>query len=517
MERNMMIKATIGIMVITSLSKVTGFFREVMIAYRFGSDFTTDAYFITNSIYGVIMGLAGAGLASAIIPVLSRIRNEKKATEEEYISNITIFFALVSVLLIFISYIFARPIVKIFAMGFTGEQLTTAEGYLRIGLPVIFFNFMYHIYEAYNHSKDKFYIVASSGMVVNTVVVSYLALFYNRYGIEGLIVCNIIAFGARAIYIYLPLSKYTRIRPRLKIRDEYLKATYRIMLPIMISSIIGYINLAVDRTLASTLVEGSISALQYASHTRTAVNSLLITSMVTVIYPSFSEWIVRGDRKKLKKMFTYSMNMITILVIPITVGIMSLNSEIVDVVYSRGAFSAEDALMTSSALFYYSLGIAGAGLGFFLNKVYYAFHDSKTTMKTGIASVVINIILNLILVRYMVHNGLALATSIAATLNAAVKLYLLRHKDMEVEYKNIIAIILKSILASSIMASAVKVMSSCLIDITTGTSIMRFVKLMVTVGLGAIVYFVIIYFLYLKNTTILKKITEKIRKKFFIK
>lgn len=82
MKKNVMIKATLGIVAITSLSKLTGFFREVMIAYRFGSDFTTDAYFVSNSIYGVIFGLAGAGLASAIIPVLSRIRNEKKITED---------------------------------------------------------------------------------------------------------------------------------------------------------------------------------------------------------------------------------------------------------------------------------------------------------------------------------------------------------------------------------------------------------------------------------------------------
>lgn len=431
MKKTTMIKATIGIMAITSFSKLTGFFREVMIAYRFGSDFGTDAYFITNTIYAVIFGFAGAGLGAAIIPVISRIRDEKRTTEEDYIGNITTFFTLVSLLLITFSFLFAKPLVKVFAVGFTGAQLDTAVSYLRIGLPVIFCNFMYSIYEAYSHSKNRFYMVASGGIVMNAVIVVYLALFYERFGIPGLIVSNILAYGLRALYIYMPLRKTRGKLLRLDIRNEYLRATYNIMLPIMISSIISYINLAIDRTLASTLVEGSISALKYASQVRTSVNGLLITSMVTVIYPSFSEWIVKDDKEKLKKMFTYAVSMITILVIPITVGIMTLNKEIVDVVYSRGAFNAEDALMTSSALFYYSIGMAGSGMGMFLNKVYYAYHDSRTTMKTGIIAVMLNIILNLILVRYMAHNGLALATSIVALFHTALNFWLLRKKNLK--------------------------------------------------------------------------------------
>ncbi len=515
MKKNTMIKATIGILIITSISKLTGFFREVMIAYRFGSDFTTDAYFVSNSIYAVIFGLAGAGLSAAIIPILSRIRNEKKTTEGEYINNMAVLFTLVSFIVISIAYIFAKPLVKIFAVGFTGEELSITTRYLRIGLPIIYCNFMYSIFEAFNHSRNRFFLVASGGMLVNAVVVSYLAIFYDRFGMEGLIVSNILAYGLRALLIYLPLSKDTGKKLSLKIKDEYLKATYSIMFPLMISAIIMQINLIVDRTLASTLVEGSISALRYAAQTRYAINGLFITAMVTVIYPSFSEWIVKDDKEKLKKMFTYSMNMITILVIPLTAGLTTLNHEIVDVIYSRGAFNAEAVYMTSSALFYYSLGIAATGMGLFINKVYYAYQDSKTTMKIGMAAVVLNIILNLILVRYMAHNGLALATSIVATLSVIVKIYLLKNKNLEIEYKNILSIMVKSIIASVPMALVVKSMSS-LLYITSGTSIIKVIKLISTVGAGAIVYFVLIYFLYLRNTNMMKTLQEKIRKRIKI-
>jgi len=513
MKKTTMIKATIGIFAITSLSKLTGFFREVMIAYRFGSDFGTDAYFISNTIYAVIFGFAGAGLGAAIIPVLSRIRDEKRITEEDYIGSLTTFFAIVSIILIGLSFLFAKPLVKIFAVGFTGTQLDTAVSYLRIGLPVIFCNFMYSIYEAYSHSKNRFYMVASGGIVMNAVVILYLAFFYERFGIKGLIASNILAYGLRALYVYLPLGKSGIKLMAAVRRDEYLKATYNIMLPIMVSSIISYINLAIDRTLASTLVEGSISSLKYAAQVRTSVNGLLITSMITVIYPSFSEWIVKDDKEKIKKVFTYTVSMIIILVIPITVGIMTLNKEIVDVVYSRGAFNAEDARMTSSALFYYSIGIAGGGMGMFINKVYYAYHDSRTTLKTGAAAVGLNIVLNLILVRYMAHNGLALATSIVALFHTSIKFWLLRKKDLEIEYGRIMSIITKSLMSSFIMVASLRVITENMIDIGTGSNVIRLLKLTITSGAGALVYFILIYLLYLKNTNLMKNVQERIKKR----
>ena len=73
----------------------------------------------------------------------------------------------------------------------------------------------------------------------------------------------------------------------------------------------------------------------------------------------------------------------------------------------------------------------------------------------------------------------------------------------------------KSIIASVPMALVVKSMSS-LLSITSGTSIIRFIKLISTVGAGALVYFILIYFLYLKNTNMMKTLQEKIRKRIKI-
>lgn len=493
MKKRTIIKTTTGILLITSISKITGFFRELMIAYRFGSNIETDAYFISYSIYMVIFALAGAGLGSAIIPVVSKIRNENKIFEGEYIAGITKIFTLVSVILIALSYGLSRPLVKIFAVGFTGSQLDMTVEYFRIGLPVIFCNFMYSIFEAYSHSKNRFFIVASGGMVVNAVVIVYLALFYEKFGIRGLMVANILAYGLRFIYIYIPLSKdIVLLKGRIAI-DDYIGGTFSIMLPIIVSSIVSNVNIAVDRTLASTLVEGSISALQYASTARYAVNSLLIMSIVTVIYPTLSRYIVEDKKDETKRIFSATVSLVLIFVVPLTVGMMLMNREIVGVLYARGAFTAEDIAFTSSALFYYSIGIAANGFDMLINKVYFAFNDSVTTMKTGILTVFINIFLSLLLIRPMGHNGLALATSISATINVSAKIYLLRHKEVEIEWRMLTSVVLKASIAAVLMVMWIKYPYSFFFNLENGKGLVSAMKLVGAVLSGSCVYMMVFF------------------------
>lgn len=504
MKKKTILKATTGILIITAISKITGFFREVMIAYRFGSTIDTDAYFISYSIYMVIFAFAGAGLGSAIIPIISRIRNENSIREGEYIGCLIKIFTLVSIILIILSYMASKPLVKIFAVGFTGAQLEMTVEYFRIGLPVIFCNFMYSIFEAYSHSKNKFFIVASGGMVVNAVVILYLAIFYEKFGIKGLMVANILAYGLRYIYIYIPVRKDIIYQKGPIVLDDYVKGTFSIMLPIIVSSIVSNVNIAVDRTLASTLIEGSISALQYASTARYAVNSLLIMSIVTVIYPTLSKYIVEGKKEEIRGVFSSTSSLVVIFVVPLTVGMMLLNREIVDVLYARGAFNIEDIAITSSALFYYSIGIAANGLDMLINKVYFAFNDSITTMKTGMVTVMINILLSLLLIGPMGHNGLALATSISATINIAVKIYLLRKKEIEIDWKMMTSVVLKSCISAGVMVMWIKYPYSFLFKYEYSRGVVSAMKLVGAVLSGSGVYFLVLF-------PFVKKILDSLR------
>jgi len=97
-------------------------------------------------------------------------------------------------------------------------------------------------------------------------------------------------------------------------------------------------------------------------------------------------------------------------------------------VYERGAFNGASTELTAGAFFYYAAGLTFIAVNALLVKVYYSMEDMRTPVICGIFGAAVNISLNLLLVGPMAHRGLALATSIAAVINALLLYYLLRRK-----------------------------------------------------------------------------------------
>ena len=133
-----------------------------------------------------------------------------------------------------------------------------------------------------------------------------------------------------------------------------------------------------DKTLASQLVEGSISALNYASRINTLVLSIFVTAITTVIFPIMSREFNRGNKQEIVNIIRYGVNLILIVTIPATIGMMVLATPIVEVIFLRGAFTQDNVTMTSIALIGYAVGLVGMSIRLIASRAYYAFQDSKT-------------------------------------------------------------------------------------------------------------------------------------------
>lgn len=149
---------------------------------------------------------------------------------------------------------------------------------------------------------------------------------------------------------------------RINIKDENIRKIFYIALPIIIGSSISTINSIVDRTIATTLVEGGVSALNYANTLIAFVTGLFITSIITVLYPTISKYASASDYEGMKASVKEAINLISIFIIPITVGAILLSKEVVWMICGRGAFDAAAIQLTSAALLFYSLGVFGIGI-----------------------------------------------------------------------------------------------------------------------------------------------------------
>ena len=175
--------------------------------------------------------------------------------------------------------------------------------------------------------------------------------------------------------------------------------------------------------MASELIDGSISALNYANKLNLLIQSVFVSAIITVIFPLLSKESNDDNIKGMKKIMGYGVNFILLITIPATVGMIVLAAPIVQVAFERGAFTPNDTIMTTSALVFYSLGVVASSLRLLTTRVYYSLQDTKTPMVNGGLSVGLNIVLSLILVRFMAHAGLALATSISSTAAVLLMIY----------------------------------------------------------------------------------------------
>lgn len=502
------------IMFFTLTGKFLGSLRDILIARKFGSGDMTDTYFIALDATMVFMGLVGAALNTTLIPILSEI--EAKYSKEKkinYLNNVFHVVFFLSIIFSLIGWIFSPQIIGIFAKGFEGEKLQLAVKLHRIGLPITFFSVATYIFTGYLENNENFGIPAATSFPFNFVYIVFLVFLSQKYGIEGLMVASVLA-ALSQVLIQIPSARKLGYRYEyvFDMKDKYLRKALILTIPVLIGSAVDKINAIIDKTLASDLVKGSISALTYADRIKGAVLGVFVLAIAKVIFPILSKESNKNNKGYLVKVLTYGINVILIITVPATIGFIVLSEPLIRIFLERGAFDSIATLMTSQALVFYSFGIVGVAIKIMLSRVYYSLQDTKTPMINGIIAVIINIIMNLILVGPLKHKGLALATSISDILTSLIFIYSLKKRINAIKIKDFAICLIKTTVASIIMGIVVYFTYGGLSSyiekrITPATSTFTFIKdiivLIIPVAIGGIVYFGFCYLFKVKEINLI--------------
>lgn len=482
-------KAAFLVMIVTILSKFLGFGREVVLSYVYGASALTDAYLISQTIPMTIFSFISTGIATGFIPMYSRILNSNgQHSANQFTSNLSNTLLLLASAIIVIVLVFTQPVVKLFASGFTGETLNLAVNFTRITIFGVYFTAVLHVYAGYLRVHENYLIPTLVGLPMN--IIAICALFVSKVtNIYVLAIGGLIATASQLI-ILIPFVRKAgySYQPIINFKDEYLKTMVLIALPVIAGTSVNEINVLVDRTLASGIAVGGISALNYARRLNSFVQGLFVASITTVMYPMIAKMAAEDNLRGLKSTISEAISIISLLVIPATVGAMIFSEEIVSLLFGRGAFTLEAIRMTGNALFYYSVGMLAFGLRDILSRAFYALQDTKTPMINATIAVVLNIILNIILSKYLGIGGLALATTISAIIGTGLLFITLRRKiggfGLKEIGKSFIKISIASILMGFIALGSFNFMKQ---------SLSENLALIISIGIGAIVYGVLVY------------------------
>ncbi|MBQ9931207.1 MAG: murein biosynthesis integral membrane protein MurJ, partial [Firmicutes bacterium] len=323
--------------------------------------------------------------------------------------------------------IFSDQLTAVFARGFTGETAELCSFFIKVTFFYVFFTSTASLLEAFLQYKKVFLPQTATTILQNIVMIGTIivsAVYDHHFLAFGLL----IGYGIRMlILILIARKKNLRYRPTRRLGSAG-KEIVALTLPVFIGSCVAQINQFVDKTLATGLAEGSVTALNYGYLLVNLVSALSTTVILTLIYPRLSKSGALEDYEQFSTDIGKGFNLTAIMAIPCTLGILLYSEQIVQAVYERGAFDAASTSLTSGAFFFYGVGLFFTAINLVMIRGFYALRDMKTPVFIAVLGVAINISLNLLLVDTMAHEGLALATSTSAFVRTFVYYFVFRKK-----------------------------------------------------------------------------------------
>lgn len=491
-------RSAIIIMVLTIVAKPFGFLRDLLMGAKFGSGLESDTYFLALSGIALFSGLLNKTINTTLIPVLSEVeKKEGKTGKMLHTNNFLNILILFSAFLMVLGFLFAPLLIKLMAPGFKSDyQVSLAILLLRIGLPTLVFTSVQGVLIGYLQSEGRFNEGAAIGIPLNIAFVTFLLFLSERFGIVGLMVTSVVASIFQVMYLVYGAHKVNyKHTLHLDLHDEYIKKILVLIPPVLISVGISDLNSIVDKSMGSTLIKGSISALDYAEKTAMLVRSIFISAITTVMYPVFASEATKDDKTNLKVALVRTINLILLITIPATIGMMILAEPIVRVAYERGKFDNIATIMTSTALVFTALRMATSSIRIMVNNVFYSLQDTKVPLYVGAFAVATNIIFNFILIKPMGHMGLALATTISSLFAVLLLVYILRKRIGSFGFAKSVEVGIKSLISASIMGVVVYFSYNYLVTLLGMQKLFEAIALFSSVILGVVIYFVMIHIL----------------------
>jgi len=493
-------QSALMITAISACGKILGLLRESTFAAFYGATAESDAYKTAFSIPMVLLVVISSSIASIFIPVYSELAQSNDKDKIMYFTNNIFNIVLFTSIGITVLCMPLVPgLIRVMAPGFDAYTYRLTVLLARIALPCLIFQALFNLGSSYLQSNNRFIASALAWVVYDGIIIGGIILL-NGKGIIPVAVASVAAVaGLFATLIFSIYKTGFRYHFIFDLNEAGVKRIAYLIVPVLLSSGLNQIHTVVDKILASGLDEGSISALDYANRLDNVVFNVFILSFITVIYPNLS--MASGHMERFKSSVEKGIRMIMLIALPTTFRLSILRIPIINLLFERGLFDARDTALTSMALGCYSLGIVGVGFRELLSRAFYSLQDTRTPMMNGVIAICTNIILSIILVRILGVGGLAMAASLSAIVSGGMLFLQLRKKIGNINEKGIVAAGLRIFTAAAVMGAVIYYLNNnyfgC--SLQMDSLLARAAKLASNIGIGGIVYILMLHLLKVKE------------------
>jgi len=283
------------------------------------------------------------------------------------------------------------------------------------------------------NARQHFLLPALAPVIYNLGIIGGAWWLGPTWGVRGLAI-GVIAGAAGHLLIQLPglVRQQMRYQPILAWGDAGLIEVIRLMTPRMVGIAAVQLNFVVNTVLAAGLSTGSLTALNYGWIIMLLPQGIIAQSVATALFPTLSALAAENKREDMRQIFGTTLQSMLFLTMPATVGLIMWGEPIVRLLLQRGEFNAESTQATVWALQFFALGLISHAILEITTRAFYALRNTRTPVMIAVVAMAINMGLSLLFMRlfawlgYAPHGGLALANSMAVTVELVILLKLLQ-------------------------------------------------------------------------------------------
>lgn len=498
-----LLKSTASVGAATITSRILGFIRDMVFARYFGASSETDAFFLAFKIPNFMRRLFAEGSFSlAFVPVLSEVRasGDRRALKDliDHVSG-----TLAGILLVVTAVgVLAAPLVlAIFAPGWLVEgrpEFWLSAGMLRITFPYILFISLTALAGGILNTFDRFLVPALTPALLNISLIAAAVFLSVRMDVPvKALAWGVLAAGIAQLLVQVPALMRLGVmpRPRWGWRHSGVRKILKLMIPTLIGSSVAQVNLLLDIVIATFLVSGSVSWLYYSDRLLEFPLGVFGVALSTVILPNLSRKFASQNPQAFSATLDWALRLALIITLPAALGLAVLATPILITLFQYQAFRLSDVEMSALSLSAYAAGLPAFIAVKVLAPGFYARQDTKTPVKIAIIAMVSNMVLNFAFVGSLLavdfkgpHTGLALASSVAAYINAGLLYRGLRRQGTYRPEAGWARVALAVLIACTAMVAALWWQYGELNQWADASALDRALSLTVLILLGVLVY-----------------------------
>jgi len=412
---------------ITLIVKFMGAAKELVVAGYFGTGDMVDAFLFAFLLPSFAINVLAGSFSAAMMPTYIRIRNNKgEEAARQLFSSLMLIGVLFLLVVVAVLAVFAPALLSLLGSGFNEQTMALTQALFYWLLPIVMLSGTGHLFATIINAGERFAIVALAPVITPLCAVVALILLVDVWGIYALAVGFVLGAGIELFILIITAARHNiLVLPQWNGMTEELRTVIRQYTPLLAGTFLMSSTWIVDQSMAATLESGSVATLNYANKVVAMIIGIGAMAVGTAVLPHFSRLVGSKDWIGLRHTFRTYTWLILFTTVPITALLFLFSEPIIELLFERGAFTAEDTLQVAQVQVFYLLQLPFYMLGILGVRLISALAKNEILLKISFVNLVVNIIGNYLFMQYFGVAGIALSTAMVYLLSTGmIYLYL---------------------------------------------------------------------------------------------